>query len=233
MARQKSNGNTLLRAEGVAKEYIDGERKLTVLSGVDLEVHEGEFISIVGQSGSGKSTLLHILGALDRSTAGTVKLNDMDYAKLSDAQLARLRSTKVGFVYQFHHLLPEFTALENVMLPGMIARGSQADVIARAEDLLRKVGLGERLTHRPTKLSGGEQQRVALARALLNSPSVILADEPTGNLDIKTSTEVLDFLISITVEEGRSLVMVTHDQEIASRADRCFRLQGGRLLANH
>ncbi len=224
MARQKSNGNTLLRAEGVAKEYIDGERKLTVLSGVDLEVHEGEFISIVGQSGSGKSTLLHILGALDRSTAGTVKLNDMDYAKLSDSQLARLRSTKVGFVYQFHHLLPEFTALENVMLPGMIARGSQADVIARAEDLLRKVGLGERLTHRPTKLSGGEQQRVALARALLNSPSVILADEPTGNLDIKTSTEVLDFLISITVEEGRSLVMVTHDQEIASRADRCFRL---------
>lgn len=233
---KKQNGNnadkqsaTILRARGVTKEYIDGERRLSVLGGVDIDVQEGEFVSIIGQSGSGKSTLLHILGALDRATAGDVQLGGFDYAKLSNADLAMLRSIQVGFVYQFHHLLPEFTALENVMIPGMIARVSPSHAAMRATELLTKVGLAERLHHRPTKLSGGEQQRVALARALMNNPAVILADEPTGNLDVQTSGEVLDFLIQITVGEGKSLVMVTHDPQISARANRCFQLTGGRL----
>ncbi|MCC6546802.1 ABC transporter ATP-binding protein [Candidatus Sumerlaeota bacterium] len=228
----KQKKPVLLSAQQVSREYVDGERKLEVLRGVDLDVHEGEFVSIIGQSGSGKSTLLHLLGALDRCSSGTVKLRDQDYAALSDAALAQVRTTHVGFVYQFHHLLPEFTALENVMLPGMIARGSQGTVADRARALLDRVGLSERLNHRPTKLSGGEQQRVALARALMNNPSVVLADEPTGNLDAKTSGEVLQFLTEITVMEGKSLVMVTHDQSIAKRANRCFHLQGGKLTGS-
>ena len=225
-AKKKS---VVLSAKSVTREYVDGERKLEVLKGVDLDVHEGEFVSIIGQSGSGKSTLLHLLGALDRCSSGSVRLKDQDYVGLSDAALAKVRTAQVGFVYQFHHLLPEFTALENVMLPGMIARGSQGAVAERAQALLGKVGLAERLDHRPAKLSGGEQQRVALARALMNNPAVVLADEPTGNLDAKTSAEVLEFLINITVNEGKSLVMVTHDQSIARRANRCFHLQSGKL----
>ncbi|CAN5463315.1 lipoprotein-releasing ABC transporter ATP-binding protein LolD [soil metagenome] len=219
----------ILTARGVEKEYIDGERKLRVLGGVDMDVRPGEFISIVGQSGSGKSTLLHILGALDRASSGTVKLADSDYSKMTDRQLARLRSKQVGFVYQFHHLLPEFTALENVFMPGMIARNAQAEIVPKAEELLRRVGLGERLDHRPAKLSGGEQQRVAIARAIINNPLLILADEPTGNLDSTTSGEVLDFLIEVTRNAGKSLLMVTHDQAIADRADQSFHLVGGML----
>ncbi len=219
----------ILQARGVVREYIDGERRLRVLDGVDLDVAEGEFISIAGQSGSGKSTLLHLLGALDRASAGEVRLKGQDYRKLSDRQLARLRSSQIGFVYQFHHLLPEFTALENVLMPGLIQRRPQADVVKHAEELLRSVGLAERMTHRPAKLSGGEQQRVALARALQNNPAVVLADEPTGNLDAETSRDVLKFLIEMTAGQGRSLVMVTHDASIARQADRCFLLKGGKL----
>ncbi len=219
----------ILQASGLVREYLDGERRLRVLTGVDLEVRKGEFISIAGQSGSGKSTLLHLLGALDRASAGEVRLNGQDYRKLSDRQLARLRSEQIGFVYQFHHLLPEFTALENVLMPGLIQQRPQAEVVRRAEELLRSVGLGERMTHRPAKLSGGEQQRVALARALQNNPAIVLADEPTGNLDSETSRNVLEFLIEMTAGQGRSLVMVTHDASIAAQADRCFLLRDGKL----
>lgn len=225
----KSSAKIILQAQGLKKEYLDGTRKLTVLDGTDLTVRSGEFISIVGHSGSGKSTLLHLLGTLDRPTSGTITLNGEDYSQMSDRNLATLRSKEIGFVYQFHHLLPEFTALENILLPGLIARAPQAATVAKAEALLARVGLTDRKDHRPTKLSGGEQQRVALARALLNSPSLVLADEPTGNLDSKTAGEVLEFLIKITTEEGKSLVMVTHDEEIAQRANHHFLLEDGRL----
>ncbi len=222
--------NVILCASKVSKEYVDGERRLEVLKEVDLTFYEGEFVAIIGQSGSGKSTLLHILGGLDAPTEGTVQLHGVELSKVGDRQLASIRSQNIGFVYQFHHLLPEFTALENVLLPGMIAKRPMADSLARAEELLREVGLAERMDHRPTKLSGGEQQRVAIARALVNDPAVILADEPTGNLDTTTSGEVLNFLITTTVQTGKCLVMVTHDNSIARRADRCFRLEGGKLL---
>lgn len=224
------NSQPMLQAEGLVKEYIDGERKLTVLSGVSLHVNSGEFVSIVGQSGSGKSTLLHLLGALDRPTQGTVNLDGQDYSKLSERNLARLRSDRVGFIFQFHHLLPEFTALENVLIPGMIRRETRGAIADRAEEMLRQVGLGERMTHRPTKLSGGEQQRVALARALMNNPTVVLADEPTGNLDAKTAEETIEFMVAITSGAGRTLVLVTHDPKIAERADRVLRLEAGRLV---
>ena len=225
-----ADSKAVLTATGLMKEYIDGERKLRVLNGVDLQVMGGEFLSIIGQSGSGKSTLLHLLGALDRPTEGSVVLNGLDYASLSDRKLAALRSQEVGFIFQFHHLLPEFTALENVIMPGMIARRPQPDVVRRAEELLLRVGLKERMNHRPSKLSGGEQQRVAVARALLNNPTLVLADEPTGNLDAETSREVLELLIEITKGAGKSLVMVTHDLAIAAKADRALTLKQGRLV---
>lgn len=230
MAKNDSARERIIEARGVAKEYVDGERRLRVLSGVDVDVHAGEFISIVGESGSGKSTLLHILGGLDSATEGTVMLRGEALHTMADRPLAMLRARQVGFVYQFHHLLPEFTALENVLLPGMIGGRAAADNVARAEGLLRQMGLGQRLDHRPSKLSGGEQQRVAIARALQNDPSVVLADEPTGNLDQKTSGEVLEFLISVTRETGKSLVMVTHDPAIADRADVCLRLKEGKIV---
>jgi lipoprotein-releasing system ATP-binding protein len=219
----------ILIAKNIMKEFIDGERRLRVLSGVNLEIHPGEFVSIIGQSGSGKSTLLHIIGALDKPTEGTVELLGQPYAQLSQKQLAAVRCRNVGFVYQFHHLLPEFTALENVLMPGLIDGRSQASAVERAMELLGKVGLAERLDHRPSKLSGGEQQRVAIARALLNDPAVVLADEPTGNLDTRTSGEVLQFLFDVTTGLGKSLVMVTHDNAIAARANRRFHLQDGVL----
>lgn len=230
-SRKQDNRPPALSARGIKKDYIDGTRRLVVLAGVDIDIYPGEFVSIVGQSGSGKSTLLHILGALDRATEGTVQLGDQDYAHMSDRALATLRSKSIGFIYQFHHLLPEFTALENVLLPGLIRRGQRAEVVAKAESLLKRVGLAERLDHRPTKLSGGEQQRVALARALLNDPALVFADEPTGNLDARTAADALDVLIEITKGEGKSLAMVTHDERIAVRADRRFVLEGGKLKA--
>ncbi len=219
----------ILRAEKVSRKYVDGERELNVLQDVDISIHEGEFVSIIGKSGSGKSTLLHILGALDRPTSGRVTLRDRDLSKATDRVLAIIRSEEVGFVYQFHHLLPEFTALENVLIPGMIAREAQKKNVERAEELLKFVGLEERMDHRPSKLSGGEQQRVALARALLNDPSIVVADEPTGNLDNQTSAEVMEFLLRSTQERKKSLIMVTHDEAIAKKADTCYHLQAGRL----
>jgi len=223
------NNGILLAARQVTKSYRDGERTLDVLKGADFHIHRGEYVAIVGQSGSGKSTMLHLLGALDRPTSGTISLDDQPYESLNSRQLARLRATRVGFIYQFHHLLPEFTALENVFLPGMVARRPTPVIIERATAMLQKVGLGERLYHRPVKLSGGEQQRVALARALMNDPVLVLADEPTGDLDQKTGREVMDFVLGQTVAEGRSLVIVTHDPEVAARANRVYSLEGGQL----
>ena len=225
----EKSGETILSASNVSREYIDGERKLRVLQGIDLEIREGEFVGIVGQSGSGKSTLLHLLGALDRPSTGKVLLRGHDLSTLSDRRLADLRSREVGFVFQFHHLLHEFTALENVLMPGMIARRPQPEVVARAQELLHRVGLSERLHHRPSKLSGGEQQRVAVARALFSNPSIVFADEPTGNLDAQTGREVLELMIEITAKAGKALVMVTHDMDLARRADRLMTLRGGVL----
>ncbi len=219
----------LLEARNVRKTYRDGERTLEVLRGASLTLGRGEYVSIVGQSGSGKSTLLHLLGALDKATEGEISLEGQPYASLSNSRLNRVRMEKVGFIYQFHHLLPEFNALENTFLPGMIGRRSTAALIERARDLLTRMGLGERLEHRPSRLSGGEQQRVALARALMNDPLVILADEPTGDLDQKTGQEVMDFVLSETVGQGKSLVIVTHDPAIAARASRSYRLESGQL----
>lgn len=230
MSATKSTPNELLlRAQNVHKTYRDGERTLEVLRGASMTINRAEYVSIVGQSGSGKSTLLHILGALDMASQGDVTLEGKSYASLGSAQLNRTRMEKVGFIYQFHHLLPEFNALENTFLPGMIARNSTAALIERARDLLTRMGLAERLEHRPSRLSGGEQQRVALARALMNDPLLILADEPTGDLDQKTGQEVMDFVLQETVGQGKSLVIVTHDPAIAARAHRSYRLESGQL----
>jgi lipoprotein-releasing system ATP-binding protein len=228
-----SNANgaaVLLEARGIHKDYFDGTRVLPVLRGADLLVRAGEIVSIVGASGAGKSTLLHLLGALDRPTKGSVILGGRDLSALDSAQLAEVRGRSVGFIFQFHHLLAEFSALENVMVPGLIL-GRPADELRRkATAGLEALGLGERLSHRPSKLSGGEQQRVSLARALMNNPDVILADEPTGNLDTESAEQVISLLWGNVRDNSKSLVIVTHEPEIARRADRCLRLREGRLV---
>lgn len=222
-------GEVLLKAENVTKTFVDGSRTLTVLQDVNLHLMKGEFLSIIGQSGSGKSTLLHLLGALDQATKGQISLGPLVYGKMNARERAKLRRERVGFMYQFHHLLPEFTALENVFMPGMIAGRPIAGSIERATSLLKRVGLGERLNHRPVKLSGGEQQRVALARALMNDPDLLLADEPTGDLDQKTGGEIMDFVISEAKAHGKSLIVVTHDGGLAAMADRTVILENGQL----
>ncbi len=219
----------LLRARQVKKTYRDGDRTLEVLRGVDLTLRRGEAAAIIGASGTGKSTLLHILGALDRATTGEVALDGQDYARLGDSALARLRAARIGFIYQFHHLLPEFTALENTLMPGLILKTPYAVMLERAVALLREAGLGERMEHRPTRLSGGEQQRVALARALMNNPDLVLADEPTGDLDQETGQRVMDVIWKQTVGAGKSFLIVTHDPQIARRANRVYRLVQGIL----
>ncbi|MBN1866263.1 ABC transporter ATP-binding protein [Candidatus Sumerlaeota bacterium] len=229
-AGSKDRGNgAAIRVSGVTKDYHDGERVLHVLRGADLTVQRGEIVAIVGQSGSGKSTLLHLLGALDRPTKGRIEIEGEDLAALGGPALDRLRLEKIGFVFQFHHLMPGLKAWENVAMPALVARRSDTGSKAAAIDLLESVGMGERLNHRPAKLSGGEQQRVALARALMNDPHLILADEPTGNLDEEMSRQVIDLLWNVTREHGRSLVIVTHETFIAEKADRVLRLHEGRL----
>jgi lipoprotein-releasing system ATP-binding protein len=224
------NERPVLVAEDLHKSFPSGDRELTVLKGVNIEVHRGEILSIVGSSGVGKSTLLHILGALLRPSAGKVFLAGEDVFRLGDGELSRKRNEKIGFVFQFHHLLPEFTAEENVMLPCMIGNGSRRDARERARLLLESVSLGERTTHHPSELSGGEQQRVAVARALATSPDVVLADEPSGNLDEKRSRELHDLIWCLREKEGQAFVIVTHDEELANRADRKLRLHDGVLL---
>ena len=223
--------SVVLAAQQVRKVYEGGDgTPLEVLAGVDLEVHRGEFVSIVGASGAGKSTLLHLLGALDAPTSGRVSLDGLDYANATALELDAVRNQKLGFVFQFHHLLREFTALENVMMPLLIAGRSEAEARARATEVLASVSLADRLTHLPSQLSGGEQQRVAVARALANDPRVILADEPSGNLDHAHSERLHDLLAALTREFETALVVVTHNRLLAARADRVVAMEGGRLV---
>jgi lipoprotein-releasing system ATP-binding protein len=229
MSEQQSQGTILLEARGVTKDFRDANRVLRVLRGIDLELARGDAVAVIGPSGAGKSTLLHILGGIDRPTNGSVVVEGTDLSGLSDRALAHFRNRTVGFIFQFHHLLAEFSALENVLIPGLIAGENGTALRERAAELLTAIGLGERLTHRPAKLSGGEQQRVALARALINQPALILADEPTGNLDKETGETVIDLLWRMTVGAGRTLLIVTHDAGIATRAGRTLRLHEGRL----
>ncbi len=222
-----------LIAHGVTKHYQreDGS-ELEVLRGVDLRVQLGEAVSIVGASGAGKSTLLHLLGALDRPTGGTIRLGGVELTGLTSEEIAQIRNRFVGFVFQFHHLLPEFSALENVMMPRLILGAPREVATERATQLLASVGLSGRLEHKPWQLSGGEQQRVAVARALSNDPAILLADEPSGNLDTRTSEELHDLLFELREASKLSLVLVTHNAELASRADRILQLRDG-VLSNH
>jgi lipoprotein-releasing system ATP-binding protein len=223
-------GPALIVVDHVEKEYRTGSESLRVLKGVNLTVRAGELVAIVGASGVGKSTLLHVVGALDRPTAGRVLFRGEDLFARSDAELTRFRRQEVGFVFQLYNLLPEFTALENAMLPALIQRRSPAEARAGALDGLREVGLTERVHHRPGELSGGEQQRVALARALVGRPAVIVADEPTGNLDPKTSEGVFELFSRLQAERGVTFVIATHNLELARRADRVVRLVDGRAV---
>ena len=224
--------SAILEAVGLRKVYRGGDGSpIEVLSSVDLAVSRGEFVAIVGASGSGKSTLLHLLGALDTPTAGSVSLDGQVYGDLAESRLAELRNRKIGFVFQFHHLLREFTALENVMMPLLIAGGDPGAARSRAEELLAGVGLAGRMSHRPGALSGGEQQRTAVARALAADPLVVLADEPSGNLDAANSERLHELFARLSREFETALVVVTHNRSLAGRADRVLSLEGGHLVA--
>lgn len=227
------NRNLILETRNIHKIYPIGrysKQSLHVLKGIDLQVYQGEIVVIVGASGAGKSTLLHILGALDRPNEGKVFHNGFDVFSLDDQALARFRNKQVGFVFQFHHLLPEFTALENVAMPMMILGRKVSDASTKAGELLRKVGLRERAEHRPPELSGGEQQRVAVARALVNDPSIILGDEPSGNLDSSTAAELHDHLWALSRDAGLAFVIVTHNEKLSARADRVLRIEDGKII---
>ena len=224
--------NNLIRTVDLHKSYYDGAKELPVLKGVDIEIEKGEILAIIGASGVGKSTLLHLIGGLDRPTHGKVYYENQDIFDFNDRELDRFRNLGVGFVFQFHHLLPEFTAIENVALGALIAGKNSRDACADARKLLDYVGLSERLDHHPSELSGGERQRVAIARALINQPRVILADEPTGNLDRKTSAAVLDLLWDLNDRFDQTFIIVTHNQSLAQRADRLIHLVDGRV-SNH
>lgn len=223
--------NTILACEAVCKNYYDGQLNVQVLDNLTLQVDKGQSIGIVGASGSGKSTLLHILGGLDKPTSGRVSLMGQDLSQLSQKQLSRLRNQHLGFVYQFHHLLPEFSALENVMMPLLIGKRPKEQARERALLMLEKVGLKDRVQHRPGELSGGERQRAAIARALVTDPACLLADEPTGNLDRKNALNILDMMMELKQELGTALVVVTHDDEMAARFDRVLNMTDGALSA--
>jgi len=220
---------TLLEASSITKTYYINSRRVDVLKGIDLSLARGESVSVVGPSGAGKSTLLYLLGLIERPSGGSLRFDDRDMNASSDHAKSRIRLARMGFVFQFHHLLPEFTALENVMLPGLMLGESRQDSGRRSRELLEQVGLAERLHHKPGELSGGEQQRVAFARALVNSPDLILADEPTGNLDRKAANALENLMWKLCSETGAALLIVTHNLDLAKEADRTLQLVDGQL----
>jgi len=220
----------MIRARDLTKVYGSGPRAVRVFEHLDLDVGEGEMVAVVGPSGAGKSSLLHLLGGLDRPTSGTVEVAEFDITRLPDVDLARFRNRKIGFIFQFHHLLPEFTALENTMMPLLISGTSRRESRERAVGILERTGLADRLDHRPGELSGGEAQRVALARALVHQPRVLLADEPTGNLDHRTGESIHGMLQSVHASEALTSIVVTHNERLAALCDRVLHLEDGRLL---
>lgn len=222
--------DVLLTAHNIHKHYnMSKGHALDVLKGIDMTIQRGEILAIIGHSGAGKSTLLHVLGALDRPTEGEVSIDGQTVSQMNSDTLARFRNRTIGFIFQFHHLLPEFSALENVMMPGLISNMNRKELTQRAESLLEKVGLKDRMTHRPTELSGGEQQRVAFARSMINEPLMVLADEPSGNLDLHNSQALHELMWELVREQQKTFVVVTHDRELAKRADRSIVLLDGKI----
>jgi len=232
IAEDRGQQNPMMAVEGLYKCFGNGTDRLDVLKGIDLVIHSGETITIVGASGVGKSTLLHIMGALDRPTSGTIQYEGEDLFRKNDAELAAFRNREIGFVFQFHHLLPEFSALENVAMPALIHGMGREEAEDRAAAMLEAVGLEGRARHRPGELSGGERQRVAISRALVLRPRLLLADEPTGNLDTKTGESVHDLLVELNRTLGVTLVVVTHNQSLAERMGRCLSMVDGKILVS-
>ena len=216
----------MIEGKGIVKNYGN----LRVLKGVDIHIKKGEIVAITGKSGAGKSTLLHILGTLDQSDEGTILFDDHDISKYNNKELAKFRNSEIGFIFQFHYLLPEFTALENVCIPGFIAKRPENEVIEEAKKLLEYLGLTDRMQHKPGALSGGEQQRVSVARALINKPSVIFADEPSGNLDIQSSQELHSLIFKLRNDFNQTFVLVTHNTDLANMSDRCLEMRDGQIL---